>query len=199
MKTLATNLVIVLTLASMAAFSNPKDGKENEAANAQYNVYHDQTHGSINLVYKTFSSHPVFVYIYNDQHRLVYADKIKESGVLIRPYNFRELEPGKYTFRIVEDKRVISSEVVYAPVTTSVLIQAELGQSSENKYRLSVTGNQMKPVKVKIFDKFNRLLFSETITGQAGFSKIYNLERMKGASCRFEVMVDDKNILEKTF
>ena len=138
------------------------------------------------------------VYIYDDQRRLVFTDRIKESGVLIRPYNFKELKPGKYTFKIVENRRTITSDVVYAPTATVSAIKANIGQCGENKYKLSVIGDQMKPVNVRIYDRYNDLIFSETINEPAAFSKVYNLEKMNGA-CRFEVMAGNERILEKKF
>lgn len=198
MKTLAFNLIIILSLAPTLAFSSVNGEKENEAANARYTIYHDQSHGSVNMVYKTYSTSPVIVYIYNESHQLVFADKIRESGILFRPYNFKGLKPGKYTFKIVEGQRVISNEIVYAPATTVALPQASIDQCGIAKYKLSVVAEQMRPVKVNIYDRYNSLVFSETIKETGGFSKIYNLEKL-GASCHFEVLVDNQKILEKVF
>ena len=193
MKSLFINILMIVMMCPLLVTANVKDGKnKKEVEVAKYTINYDGS--SFILVYKTFTERPVNIFIYNEKSQLIYTDHIKGAGIVSRPYNFKEMKAGNYTFKIVESNRVVTHHVNYSPVVKPVSkINVE---NNDGKYKLSVIGSIEKPVKVNIYNEQNNLIFSESIKEQTSFSKIYNLGNT--THCSFEVSVD-QTVYQKTF
>ena len=55
---------------------------------------------SYNLIYTAIMASDVTVTILNKDNSIVFKEIIKKSDGFIRPYNFKNLPEGKYTFKI---------------------------------------------------------------------------------------------------
>jgi hypothetical protein len=200
MKTILINIFALAMLTSISAYATDKDGKNNkEVESAKYTINYDESNGSFNLIYKTYSMRPVNVYIYNEQHQLVFTDRIKESGILSRPYNFKSMKPGIYTFKIVENNRIVDHIVEYKPTVRKCPYQIDVTELIDGRFRLSVIGQTELPVKVRILNVKNTPIFSETIKENNSFIKVYNLNKLDLTNCIFEVMIDNQVVFNQSF
>jgi hypothetical protein len=200
MKIISTLLISIFMLLPMISYAgNKNDKKRNGNESANYTIYFDEAIGGFNLIYKTNHIKPVKVYIYNDHNKLIYTDRIKESGILLRPYNFKQLKPGSYTFKIVDKNLVTIHNVFYAPVGFKSNCKVDVVPVADGRFKLTVSHLAAHPVKVRIYNDNHSLVFSETIEEPQNFSKIYNLERLSLSGCLFEVSVDNEMVFRRSF
>ena len=73
-----------------------------------------------------------------------------------------------------------------------------LVRSGENKVRLIVTGHNIKPVNLKIYDASTNIIFKETINNNQSFSRNYDIKDLKPGKIMFEVSNQD-NYLIRSF
>jgi len=104
---------------------------------------------------------------------------VRNIDAFIQPYNFSGLEDGKYIFEIVDDQGTIIQEVDYkrmipqkAAILTSVY---EIGESE--RFKLSVTSENDRPINVEILNRFNRLIYEDNISMTNSFGRVYNLSK----------------------
>jgi hypothetical protein len=108
-------LVSVLTLA----------GSNEEAQRLDSGVTVVKKEGaSYHLIYTSVEASDVTVTILNKDNGIIFKETIKKSEGFIRPYNFKNLPEGKYTFKIESGARLqVETIDLLTQVTASNVIK----------------------------------------------------------------------------
>ena len=178
----STLLAALFLLVSVAAFANVNALSETSSfkviakADLKYDLY-----------YVSESEGPVTVRIYDAKGNMITDDKIKNQKAFKKTYNFKELANGNYKIVVNNQEGRASQAVFHNPSPTKMQIM--ITQIPESKsFRLHVGDfDTSKPLTVKVYTANNRLIFSEQINETAGFSKVYNLNKVDAETVRFTV------------
>lgn len=155
----------------------------------------------IKLFYQGEKNGKVTIRIFDENNTLVHTDKIYSENGFVRPYNFKKLTAGKYRFEITDFEGKAEKVVDYNLNKTvrNTAIRARLSpvEESESKMKLEVLGVVNEPVFVRVLDKNQAEIFSETINIQSSFSRVYNLKKLGDRYVSFEVSTENKLLLKK--
>ena len=154
----------------------------------------------VKLFYQGEKKGKVTVRIFDANNTLVHTDKIFNKNGFVRPYNFKELIAGKYRFEIT-DANGMTEKVLDYNLQENVenkIIRANLSpiDTQESKLKLDVLGVINEAVFVRILDNEDEI-FAETIDVGQSFSRVYNLEKLKGREVSFEISTEDKLLLKQ--
>ena len=182
-------LAIVLSVGSVA-FGTDSDKKAKNASfrlvSAQNTkagfglVYADKNNGQMPISRRDVGSHSTF-------H--------PRNEVASPSFNFEKLTKENYFFEITRLSDAERYREISVKVKDNVPGTAELAAfkadildvNDAKKFRLAVDKHNTLPVNVKIYNHENTLVFSETITEQESFRKIYDLGQLEGNSFRFDI------------
>ena len=126
------------------------------------------------LFYKGAEQSDVKVLILNDENRIVYAEKIKNTDGFARPYNFSNLPEGHYSIQIKDNAGVRTETVNHQTVKEEKTMHL-LRLNGTGRYVLSVPNKGKDDLSITIFNDLNEVLYEgdEKINGD--FARIYNL------------------------
>ena len=154
------------------------------------------------LTYQSEVKGNVRVLIYNESGALLMEDRIQNVTGFTRPYNFRTLPAGKYSLVIEDAKGKETREIDHniASVEERALARkvkvSIVALDNPSKYELSVVGNRMQPVEVRIYDASETLIFTEEITERESFNKVYDFSKLNRNGLAMEV-VNGEGVLHR--
>ncbi|MEO1049950.1 MAG: T9SS type A sorting domain-containing protein [Bacteroidota bacterium] len=190
-------LAVLLTVISTSLFAADKkddNAKVGIVANTAIPVY--------NLVYEGESAGNVKVKIYDADGRIILTDFFKSEGKFVKPYNFKNLAAGNYTFEVTGADFELTEEVVFNANTVKKAsnVQAKLVKSNNfKKFSLIVYGEEVAPVTVSIFNKDNELVFVKTVDMDDNFFQVYNLEQLRTDNVTVLVSTEGRSLTEEVF
>ncbi|MGK7393224.1 MAG: hypothetical protein ACNS62_01585 [Candidatus Cyclobacteriaceae bacterium M3_2C_046] len=203
MKSRVKNLFMVLFFVPVVLFAGTEFDENDETANqSNYNIYYDSQAGSFNLVYLPSSNQTVKVNIYDVNGKLIFVDKMRSDQVFFRPYNFKNLKSGDYTFEIIDQGKKLTEIVEYRKNTPVVnqLVNPKVFVENINtgdRINLKVFGAQGETVQVQFYDNNDNLVFTDEIENAYNFSKVYNLEKIKNEKLAVRVSIRNKSVMRK--
>lgn len=192
MKQLKLAAVILLVMVTSAL--RAEDPKE---LNVQIISKSDQT---FKVIYKAAEKSAVKINIYDWDQNLIFSDRIGTTAGFSKPYNFKNLPQGNYTFEIITNGITSREEVGHYPIAKRATVKAFVFPTKEaGKFQLMVMANQMAPVNISILDANNQVLHEETVDESQTFGKVYNLNHLSRNAARFVVMSGDFVLRDKHF
>lgn len=129
------------------------------------------------VIYKGITSGRVKLSIFDGQGKIVLSENLQGKDGFIRPLNFKGLPSGNYTIQLVDDQGSYQESVRYVPSAELKSIHATK-LDDEGRFLLSIANAQTEEIVIRIYDKEQRLLHSETNTLTGDFARVYKLDNM---------------------
>lgn len=149
------------------------------------------------LYYVSESNEAVYVSIYDAQGELVSQDRIKDYMSFKRTYNFRNLASGNYTVVVRNEEGKGSQKVFHHPESTNMkMILSQIPDSKKFKLHMGQFDTST-PVKVKVYNSNNQLIFVDQVNSAEGFSKVYDLQKFKDSEVRFTIVNGTESITKR--
>lgn len=132
---------------------------------------------TMKLLYKAADQTDVKVLIVNDNNRIVFSEKIRNTSGFARPYNFSELPEGNYTIQLIDNTGRQIEHVNYkneVKNTPSKIMHVMRVSGTADKFVLSVPNKGVEEITITIYDQ-EGVLYNGTESVSGDFAKIYNL------------------------
>lgn len=128
------------------------------------------------VIYKGASTGKVKLNILDAQGKSLHSEVFSGVDGFIVPVNFKGLSSGKYTIQIVDNAGKYEENVVYRPVSDIKSIHISKILEEDGKFLLAVANAQNEPISVKIYDGFQRLVYSESKVLSGDFAQVFRIE-----------------------
>jgi len=191
MKKLFWMLALVLTVQTVMA--NGTESEEDATANAKVVAL---SNGVYKLYYvDQIPQGKVVVTILDQVGELVQKDVIRNESAFVRPYNFSKQPAGNYTMVVDNGQKSFSTTLTFGVVNAAQDLKVAVEEAGDNRFKLVVKEANMTPVSVSLTNVEGEVIFTELISRQANFSKVYNLNRiLKGQQVTLKVTNGTVNI-----
>ena len=130
--------------------------------------------------------------IVNENGTLVFEEKMYRSSGFTKKYDLRNMEAGKYTFKIRENDVKIEKKINFSNLTEASISQ--IGKTK--KVRLSLSDTKSK-VSIIIYDGKDRVILQETVQQGTNYFKIYDLSKVRSPKFTIDV-IDQKGLIKST-
>jgi|SRR5688572_12326858 len=143
-----------------------------------------KTGSTIKLLYKSAQQADVKVSILNDNHQVVFSEKIKNTGSFSRPYNFSLLPEGDYSIQLTNGYDTKIEHVSYNGAAVNNKIAAKVAHvmhvPGTGKFLLAIPDRGREKLNITIYNNKDVILYrgEEEVSGD--FAKIYNLKGITG-------------------
>ena len=197
MKTLTTLVALALIGASSLTFAgdNDKDKKkDNPSPTAETKMaVMKLSPENYKMFYVSQQDGKVKVRLYNEEGVRIFAKKIDSKDGFALPYNFRNLEAGKYTFEVINsDGSVLRQVVDHQQIVEEIELQSLEANvqriENSNRFQLLVMKPNQQEVKIKIRNEDGLVLNEERVNFDRGFKRVYDLSSMTGNQFTFEII-----------
>jgi len=184
-------LALVLTVQTVMA--NGTESEEDATANAKVVAL---SNGVYKLYYvDQIPQGKVVVTILDQAGELVQKDVIRNESAFVRPYNFSKQPAGNYTMVVDNGQKSFSTTLTFGVVNAAQDLKVAVEEAGDNRFKLVVKEANMTPVSVSLTNVEGEVIFTELISRQANFSKVYNLNRiLKGQQVTLKVTNGTVNI-----
>jgi hypothetical protein len=115
----------------------------------------------------------------------------------MRPYNFSSLAEGDYQIEINDHNGKVVLPLNHAVSVAPVKVKIEALEAK--KFQLVMVGQPAEGLQVDILDNNNKVVFSDFITAQSSFRKVYNLNQVQAENFKFEVRSQNRIITTEKF
>jgi len=199
MKKLTTLVALTLIGASSLTFAGDKDKDKDKKPSPK-----DQTKMAVmklapdnyKMFYVSQQEGKVKVRLYNDEGIRIYSKKVNSDDGFALPYNFKNLEPGKYTFEVINPDGSVLRQVVNH---TDIVEKIELESLEANvqrlhnskRFELLVMKPNQQEVEIKIKNNKGLVLHSERVNFERGFKRTYDLSDLDGEDFTFVIINGD--------
>ena len=137
------------------------------------------------LTYVNNGDYQIKVEVLDESGTKILSEQIKQKKSFTKPYNFQNLNPGEYSFKIIDNEGAYVTKIKR---TDEVNMVARVIKIADDKAKIIVRGEFMEPVSVNFFDKDDVLVFDDIIEREKSFSKLYDLSKVKAKELRLEVV-----------
>ena len=200
MKTLTTLVALTLIGASSFAFAgdNDKEKKEKPAPTAETKMAVMKiSPANYKMFYVSEQEGKVKVRLYNEEGTRIYSKKVNSDDGFALPYNFKNLEAGKYTFEVINsDGSVLRQVVDHTQIVETIELQSLEANvqriEGSKKFQLLVMKPNQQEVEIKIRNEKGLVLHEERVNFERGFKRIYDLSSLQGENFTFEVINGDE-------
>jgi len=182
MKQLAA--ILIAWVCTQGVYATPTD-PTNEPPTAKVAVMNSLE--DIKLFYVNEANSQVNVTLYDVKGRKLYSDRIRSKKGFIQPFNFSNLNEGRYVFEVTDEEGTIVQEFDHYKTVPSQIKTSVYRVKDSDKYRLSVVNESEQPVKISIFDSRLNKVYSESIDNPGSFTKTYDLEKLLENGYTFKV------------
>jgi len=148
------------------------------------------------LTYLNKGKCDITVEVLDDAGQRLYSEQIKQKKSFTKPYSFQNLKLGEYSFKVIDAD---GEYVTKIKRTDNVYMVANIRKIDEEKAKVTVKGKFMGPVSVNIFDRNSVLVFDDYIDQEKGFSKVYDLSKVKANELRIEVATENRLLATAEF
>jgi hypothetical protein len=196
MRKKATLLAVLIAVMSTSLFASNDRGDVKENTNALVRVTGKKA--VYQVVYQSTHKGTVTVNIVDAKGNVIMVDRISnaEDGFM-RPYNFSSLAEGNYQIEINDHNGKVVLPLAHTVASAPVRVKIEAIDAK--KFQLVMVGQPANGLQVDILDNNNRVVYSDFISAQSSFSKVYNLSQVQSENFRFEVRSEQKVITTEKF
>lgn len=182
MKNIKITAIAVMVLATLGLEAADPGSKE---LRVQVLAKADQT---FKVIYQAEEKSEVKVNIYDGKSHKIFSEVIPQTDGFSKPYNFKNLPQGNYTFEVIsqgiKSREVVTNQIEAPKQTIKALL---IPTQSRGKFQLMVMSNEMSPVHIAVLDHQDRVLLEETVDSDKTFGKVYDLHRLRHSEARFVV------------
>lgn len=191
-----TGFIIALLVAAFSITTFATNVVETKVGKStKFNVLAKKSPEKFHLVYVSEKVSNIKVRILDAEGNLISVDNIKSRKSFSKIYNFKNLDPGKYTIEVENFEGSASQTINYNPYRQSLNMFVTLQE--EYKFKVTVAGFDKKhPVIVKIYDEEGRVVSEEKINAERNFTRIYNLSKIKGRSFTFSASSGSESVIK---
>jgi hypothetical protein len=186
MKTLTTLVALTLIGASSLTFAGDKDKEKNPAPKAETKMAVMKiAPDNYKMFYVSEQEGKVKVRLYNEEGARIFAKKINSEDGFALPYDFRNLEPGNYTFEVINaDGSVLRQVVKHDDIVEKIELESLEANvqriENSNRFELLVMKPNQQEVEIKIKNDKGLVLHTERVNFERGFKRTYDLS---GVDC----------------
>jgi hypothetical protein len=148
---------------------------------------------TFHVFYKATKSLDVKIFIRNAQNDIVFAEIIRKTDGFVRPYNFTQLEEGRYTVEIVDCIHRQVRTITHGIEPPSELAHVVRISPAENKFLLTLPNKVHNIISVRIYGCRHQLVYEELLEITGDFAKLYNLNQISD-EFSFEVTDVEGNV-----
>jgi hypothetical protein len=139
----------------------------------------------------------VKVRLYDHEGNMIYAKKVKHDEGFALPYNFKDLEAGKYTFEVINQdgsalRQVVTHEELVETIELEALEANVQRLQDSKKFELLVMKPNQQDVKIRIRNEDGILVHEERVNFEKGFKRTYDLNQVEGWNYTFEIINGDE-------
>jgi len=149
-----------------------------------------------NLTYMDDTAGNLKVTIMDEAGYVVYTEYIKYQKSFVKPFNLRNLPAGNYKFVIKNGEDVYEELIAHQLTIPEFDISAER-LADAGKIKLTVKGQEMLPLTVRIFDADQELVYSKSVKSEKSFFQIYDISKVKAEQAVTIEIFHDTKMLEK--
>lgn len=129
------------------------------------------------VIYKGNTSGKVTLNVLNHQGKIIHSGSVTGKDGFICPLNFKGLPSGNYTIELIDDHGSHQEKVVYVPAHDRKSIHITKLMNAEGKFLLAVANAQNEPIVIRIYDRYQRLLYAESRILNGDFAQVYRMEQ----------------------
>ncbi len=180
-------MAVLLTVISTVSFAFTSKGITELGNTSKFQVV-ENTDSRYDLYYVSENIDNVVVRILNKDGKLINTDKLEAVKAFKRTYNLKGLPQGNYIIEVKNGEGKASQAIFHNPAIKSNL-HTIVGQlPSVNKFKV-IVGPSIKNdnVQVRILDENGHELLEELISAKEGFSKVYDLSKVKSSTVTFKL------------
>ena len=144
------------------------------------------------VIYKGTTTGRLKLNILDDRENVIHSETISGLNGFICPVNFKGLRSGQYTIEVIDKTVKYRESVTYRPAHELKSIHVSKLLNEDGKYLLAVANAQEEPIRVRIFDQDQRLLYNESKTLTGDFAQVFKMPNGHGRYT-FEVSDDAGN------
>lgn len=124
------------------------------------------------------------------------SEQIDQKKSFTKPYSFKNLEQGEYSFVVTDNEGVYVSKINR---NSDYNMTADIRLLDDDKAKVIVKGSFMEPVYVNILDKHGLLIFDDYIEHERSFSKVYDLSKIDSDHVEIVVVTQEKLLAKREF
>lgn len=147
----------------------------------------------VKVYYRGEQNGKVTVTIYNEKGHAVFKESMSDIENFMRPYNFSQLPAGNYTIQVADEQGIRVEKIAHGTERTGRVAHVTCLSKDENKFMFSVLNDGKNTLKIRIYDKYNNVLYREVASVTGNFARVYNLDQFNGEHT-FEVSDMQGNI-----
>jgi hypothetical protein len=180
MKKISVMFFALTTLGCAVAFGGPGFSESRVAVVKNGDVFKVIYQGSVESMVK--------ITIFTADNQAIFSEKIVSSGKFVRPYNFSHLPKGDYKI-CVDDQNGQHVEKRCNTETGEIDQMSGRGNTcvshvvklkdADNKYLVSIPQQGEAAVEIRIYDQNRQLVFSETLSVDRDFAKVYTIKNLE--------------------
>jgi hypothetical protein len=182
-----SRVLLIAALISLSAGVNAV-AKEEDPRNVRLAVVPVKGSEVFKVIYKSETVSRIKLNIFNSQSQLVFSEVISGFDGFIRPLNFAGLEAGEYTVELFDGVSKKVEKINYAPASKASakkIVHVSKVNEAEGKFLVAVTDANQEEITIKIFDRNNNLLYTETKEVAGEFAQVYRVKDSAGV--KFEI------------
>src|SRR6187551_1184750 len=183
---------LVVISATVSAFA------KEEPTNAGLAIVPVKGSQTFKVIYKSENTGATKVKVYNAASKVIFAETVSNTGGFILPLNFAGLTAGEYTIELADASGTKTEKVNFQPAAKSKLNVHVAKMSEDGKFLLAIANTKNEVITVKIYDKFNNLVYNETKELNGDFAQVYSLKNA-ASSYTFEISDNTGNSKSVTF
>jgi flagellar hook assembly protein FlgD len=160
-------------------------------------VIKDAGMGAFKVLYESEQEGKVTIKIYDESGNLLHAEVSKNAKSFAKRFYFENLPAGTYTISVSGPDFEFKEKVAYA-TPAQVELEAELIEVVPGKkYRLSVSGMEDSPVRVRIYDSEGYEIFSGKVDLDNTSGRVFDLAQAATSDVVF-IVADKARSVTKT-
>jgi len=148
------------------------------------------------LTYLNQGNCNIKVEVLDEDGNKLLSEQINRKKSFTKPYNFTNLDFGEYSFKVIDNEGEFVTKIKRSD---EVFMVARINKIEDEKAEVIVRGEFMGPISVNIFDRHDVLVFDDYIDQEKGFSKVYDLSKVKAEELRIEVVTEQKLLATAEF
>jgi hypothetical protein len=140
------------------------------------------------VIYKGETPSRVKLNVYDESSQLVFSETLNGVDGFIRPLNFSGLKAGEYTIELIEGTTKRTEKITYNPLknfSSNKVVHVKKLSEADGKFLVAIGNASTEAITVRILDRNDNLLYSETREISGEFAQVYRVKDSAGV--KFEI------------
>ncbi len=159
-------------------------------------TFKDKGDGLVELIYTGKEQEKLTIQIFGDKQKPVHKETVRSEYGFKKPFNFRQMPYGQYTFEISTKEEKVVHKVNYKAPTYPGNVKVMFDPQGDDKFKYLVLGPNEKKMTLFVYDDQDRVIMKESIHTANNFGKVYAFKRSRSKSLEF-VLIDGDQVIHK--